>query len=107
MACGVDSYLFAGDIKKDGIESWLAAGHGTYDIVKMPHHGQNESNSDDFINQVRMRIAVITDSEEEPVKKKMRKQLAAVGTEIYCSSENGEIIVMSSGTGTYEVVTKG
>ena len=106
MACGVDSYLFAGDIKKDGIESWLAAGHGTYDIVKMPHHGQNESNSDDFINQVRMRIAVITDSEEEPVKKKMRKQLEAVGAEMYCSSENGRITVTGNGNGEYQVVVE-
>ena len=105
-AYGADTYLFAGDIEKDGIESYLAAGHGAYDVVKMPHHGQNESNSDDFISQVRMKIAVITDSEEEPVKKKMRKQIGAMGAEIYCSSENGRITVTSAGDGTYSVETE-
>ena len=105
-AYGADAYLFAGDIEQAGIESYLAAGHGTYDVVKMPHHGQNEKNSDDFIGQVQMKIAVITDSEEEAVKKKMRKQLAAVGAEVYCSSENGRITVTSDGSGTYGVVTE-
>ena len=42
---GEDSFLIAGDIEKDGIDAFLAAGHGTYDVVKMPHHGQNESNT--------------------------------------------------------------
>ncbi len=105
-SCGADSFLFPGDIEKEGISSWLAAGHGTYDVVKLPHHGQNEKNSDEFIDRVRMKIAVATDSAEEPVKKKMRKQVAAVGAELYCSSENGRITVTGTGNGTYEVVTE-
>ena len=103
---GADSWLFPGDIEAEGISSWLAAGHGTYDVVKMPHHGANEKNSDDFIAQVKMQIAVITDSEEEPVKKKMRKQLDAVGAKMYCSSENGTITVTGDGNGNYKVVTE-
>ena len=103
---GKDTFLFAGDIEEEGINSYLAAGHGQYDVVKMPHHGQNEKNSDDLIEQVRMKIAVVTDSWEEPIKKKMRKQLAAVGAEIYCSSENGTITVTGTGTGEYSVETE-
>ena len=106
MTWGADSYLFAGDIEKEGIAAYLAAGHGTYDVVKMPHHGQNESNSDEFIEQVRMKIAVITDSEEEPTKKKMFKQLDAAGAEVYTSAGNGRITVTSSGDGVYEVETE-
>ncbi len=106
MVNGDDSFLFAGDIESEGISAFLAAGHGTFDVVKMPHHGQNEKNSDEFINQVRMKIAVITDSEEEPVKKKMRKQLEAVGAEMYCSSENGRITVTGNGNGEYQVVVE-
>lgn len=103
---GQDSLLFAGDIEKEGISAYLAAGHGTFDVVKMPHHGQNESNSDDFIDQVRMKIAVVTDDAEEPMKKKMIKQLGAVGAEIYSSAANGRITVTCTGNGTYEVTTE-
>lgn len=106
LAYGADSYLFAGDIEAEGIDSYLAAGHGTYDVVKMPHHGQNEKNSDDFINQVRMKIAVVTDNEEEAMKKKMSKQLDAVGAQVYTSFKNGRITVTSAGNGVYEVTTE-
>ena len=103
---GEDSLLFPGDIELEGIAAYLAAGHGTYDVVKMPHHGQNEKNTDEFIAQTQMKIAVITDSEEEKVKKKVTKMLQAIGAEIYTSSDNGNITVICSGTGTYEVVTE-
>ena len=103
---GEDSFLFAGDIENDGIAAFLAAGRGTYDVVKMPHHGQNEKNSDEFIEQVKMKIAVITDSEEEPVKKKMLKMLQGIGADIYCSSANGRITITCTGDGTYDVATE-
>ena len=103
---GEDSLLFPGDIEIDGIAAFLAAGHGTYDVVKMPHHGQNEKNSDEFIEQVKMKIAVITDSEEEPVKKKMLKMLGAIGADVYCSSANGRITITCTGDGTYDVATE-
>ena len=103
---GNDSFLLAGDIEKEGIDSFLAAGHGTYDVVKMPHHGQNEKNTDDFIAQIGMKIAVITDGEEEPVKKKVMKLLAAAGAEIYTSAANGDITVTGTGNGTYDVATE-
>ena len=101
-----DSFLFAGDIEKDGIAGYLAAGHGTYDVVKMPHHGQKESNSDDFIGQVRPRIAVITDSWDDPANKKVLRLLEAAGAEIYRTSECGDITVSCTGNGTYDVVTE-
>ena len=103
---GNDSFLLAGDIEKEGIDSFLAAGHGTYDVVKMPHHGQNEKNTDDFIARVGMKIAVITDGEEEPVKKKVMKLLTAAGAEVYTSAANGDITITGTGNGTYDVVTE-
>lgn len=103
---GADSLLFPGDIEREGIAAFLAAGHGTFDVVKMPHHGQNEKNTDDFIAQTRMKIAVITDGEEEPVKKKVIKLLQAAGAEIYTSAADGDITVVCGGNGTYEVITE-
>ena len=103
---GEDSFLIAGDIEKEGIDAFLAAGRGTYDVVKMPHHGQNESNTGDFIDSVRMKIAVITDSEEEPVKKKVIKRITGAGAELYATAANGTVTVTSCGNGTYEVAAE-
>ena len=103
---GKDTLLFAGDIEKEGISSYLAAGHGTFDVVKMPHHGQNESNTDDFVDQVGMKIAVITDSAEESVKKKVIKLINGAGAELYTSAQNGQITVICHGDGNYEVQTE-
>ena len=91
---------------QDGIDAYLAAGRGTYDVLKMPHHGQNESNTDDLIASVQMKIAVITDSAEEPVKKKVIKMLRAAGADLYTSAANGTITVTGTGNGTYEVTTE-
>ena len=102
---GRDSYLFAGDIEKDGIKSYLAAGHGTFDVVKMPHHGRKESNSDDFIDDTQMQIAVITDSADDEADSKILKWLGEAEAAVYRSSECGTIVVTSTGAGEYAVKT--
>ncbi len=103
---GDDSYLLAGDLEEDGIESYLEAGHGTFDVVKMPHHGRKESNSDAFIESTQPKIAIITDSEDESVDKKIIKLLDAAEAEVYCASECGDIVVTGTGVGEYTVSTQ-
>ncbi len=103
---GSDSYLFAGDMEEEGVESWLAAGVGTFDVVKMPHHGRKESNTDDLIDSVLPKVAIITDSEDETADKKVIKTLTEAGAETYCSSKCGTIVVTSTGAGTYTVTTQ-
>lgn len=100
---GQDSYLFAGDIEKPGISAYLAANHGTFDVVKMPHHGGEEKNTDDFIADVQPQIAVITDSADEPADEETLTLLAAAGTETCRTSRSGTITVVSTGEGIYQV----
>ena len=103
---GGDSYLFAGDVEKEGISSFLDAGRGTFDVVKMPHHGRKEGNTDDFIEAVRPQIAVVTDSEDEEADNKVVKWLTEIGAAVYTSAECGRIVVKSTGVGEYEVITE-
>lgn len=103
---GSDSYLFAGDLEEKGIDSYLTDGLGTFDVVKLPHHGRKESNTDDFIESTQPKIAVITDSSDETADKKVIKLLDAAEAEVYCSSDCGNIIVTSTGTGEYTVNTQ-
>ena len=103
---GEDSYLFPGDIEKAGIRAYLSAGHGAYDVVKMPHHGKKEGNSDDFLDQAQPKITVITDAPDDPANEKLLNLLAKAGADVYTSSECGTIVITSVGSGTYSVVTE-
>ena len=100
---GEDSYLFAGDIEKEGIKSYLAANHGQFDVLKMPHHGRKEDNTDDLIDDVQPEIAIITDSSEDTADNKVLNWLAGADVTTYRTSVYGSITVTGTGSGTYHV----
>lgn len=100
---GSDSYLFAGDLEEEGVDAYLAAKHGTFDVVKMPHHGRKSSNTEDFLDDVRPQIALITDSKKDEADKKVLKLLKSGGIETYRTSKDGTIVIDSNGSGTYQV----
>lgn len=100
---GADSYLFAGDLEKDGLEANLDGRHGQFDVVKMPHHGRKCSYTDEFLEDARPQIAVITDSDDDPADKKTLKLLDEAGVDTYRTSTSGTITVQSDGAGRYAV----
>ncbi len=100
---GGDSYLFAGDLEREGIEAYLRAGHGHFDVLKMPHHGEGDGNTDELLDDVRPTIALITDSADDPADKKVLKLLRKRDVDTYRTSECGTIVVEGDGAGTYEV----
>ena len=100
---GQDSYLFAGDLEKAGISAYLAAGHGTFDVVKMPHHGSKKKNTDDFIADVQPKIAVITDSADDPAEDGTLKLLKKAAVTVCRTAVSGTVTVTSGGVGKYRV----
>ena len=102
---GLDSYLFAGDLEEDGIAAYLAADHGTFDVLKMPHHGQRSSNTQEFLEGVRPQIAIITDAKKDPADKKTLKLLKSAGVKTYRTGTDGTIVIESDGDGTYAVAS--
>ena len=98
---GADSYLFAGDLEKAGIAAYLSADRGTFDVVKMPHHGSHKKNTDEFIAAVQPKIAVITDSAGEPADPKTLDLLTQAGASVYRTALEGTVTVCSTGTGAY------
>lgn len=103
---GADSYLFAGDLERDGISAYLQAAHGPFDVVKMPHHGKKGKNSDALIADIAPRIALITDSASDPASNKVLGMLDAAGAAVYRTAERGWIQVTSDGEGHYDVQTE-
>ena len=104
---GNDSYLFAGDLEKEGIDAYLEAGHGTFDVLKMPHHGEKSGNTDELLDDVKLQIAIITDGADDPADKKTLKLLKTAGVEVYRTAADGTIVVTSDGTGSYAVSCEG
>ena len=103
---GDDSYMFAGDLEEEGVDNYLAADHGQFDVLKVPHHGIKEGNTEDFIADVQPKIAIITDGDKDKADKKVVKKLKKADSECYQSSECGTIIITGNGTGNYEVTTE-
>ena len=106
LTSGGDTYLFTGDLEKDGIESYLSAGHGHFDVLEMPHHGNKCSLTDELIADVRPQIAVITDSAGDPADKKTLKLLKEAGVNVYRTGADGTIVVQGDGAGRYSVSTR-
>ena len=96
---GEDSYLFAGDIEKAGIKAYLAAGHGEYDVLKMPHHGKSSGKLADFVERVNEQIAVITDSTDDPAEDAVLEMLGSA--DVYRSAVNGTVTITGTGDGVY------
>ena len=100
---GDDSFLFTGDLESDGIEALLARTPGTFDILKMPRHGQKTPNTDELLDSIHPQVAVITDDEDEPANKKVLKLLAEADVKTYRTSIDGTIMVRCSGSGSYSI----
>ncbi len=101
-----DSYLFAGDLEKKGIAAYLDDARGTFDVLKMPHHGEWCGKTDDLVEDVSPRIAIITDGDDDPAEKKALGCLEDAGVDTYRTSADGTIVVESHGLGDYTVTTE-
>lgn len=103
LTSGNASYLFTGDMEEDGIAAYLRGAHGHFDILKVPHHGEKSSYTDEFLEDVRPQVAVITDSAEDPADKKVLKLLDEIGASVYRTSTHGTIVVAGDGAGGYSI----
>ena len=83
---GKKMFLFAGDAEKKRIEELtqqLPERRKGYDLVKMPHHGVAENNTDKFIDFTDPEYAVITCSKKEPADEETISLLEENKTEIF------------------------
>ena len=103
LSFGRDSFLFAADIEKDGINAFLEENSTAFDVVKIPHHGNRDKKMDDFISAVSPRIALITDSKDDTATDDNLERLEKCGALVYRTSICGTIVLESTGAGEYTV----
>ena len=94
---GGEAFLFMGDAEKDEIAAFLSKRPLRADVIKMPHHGKKEKNSDDLLDAVRPGKAVITDSAFDPAEEELLRLLSERGIEYHTTAGEGDIVI-NSGT---------
>ena len=97
------SYLFTGDLEAEGIAAFLERRLGRFGVLKVPHHGEKSSYTDELLEAIRPDIAVITDSVDDPADKKTLKLLEGIGSAVYRTSTSGTIVVQKDSMGPYSV----
>jgi len=89
---GENSFLFAGDAEKLRINELLNENIGSYDFLKVPHHGIEEKNSAEFFEKVKPKIAVITCSKSEPADESVIDELKKDGCEVYTVQSEAAVV---------------
>ena len=105
MTYGEQRFLFAGDCERERLEELMNQTEFdlNHQLLKVPHHGRKEKNSEEFLEAVSPEIAIITCSREQPAEDKVLGILDSLGTETYLTSQ-GTIICTSDGGEHLEIV---
>jgi competence protein ComEC len=106
---GKFSMLLTGDATENAESDILSSGIDiSCDILKVAHHGNDDSSSKAFLTAVSPKYAVIsvgTDDDTIP-SSKVIKRLDNLDTEVYITSINGNITITSDCNGTYQIETE-
>ena len=93
---GENTFLFPGDAESERLPEIMSEFGRKYDFLKVPHHGKYNKVTQYFINVVKPRYAVVTDSDKHPASYKTMSILEMTGAEVY-SARNGDVYVVSDG----------
>ena len=97
MTYGEQSFLFMGDAEE---ENEKARDWPQTNVIKVGHHGSNTSTSQEFLNQVKPQIAIISVGKENKYglpKQTTLDKLNNMQVEIYRTDEKGTITIVCDG----------
>ncbi len=98
LVYGNNKFLFMGDLTKD-VENDVF--YPEVDILKVANHGANTSTSDNFLSQVKPKVAIIStnaDTVKGVPSEETIEKLRSLGAEVYRTDEIGTIILTSNGS---------
>ncbi len=98
---GETSFLFTGDAEKEAEEKMIASGFDLKsDVLKIGHHGSRNATSENFLETVNPKFAVISVGENNSFghpNPTIINRLERVGVEIFRTDEEGDIKITSDG----------
>lgn len=86
------SMLFMGDARKKRIEEFLSVARSSYDLIKLPHHGDSSKPLLRLVEDTRPTWAVEMMSRNETVEEDLLAMLSKTGTELFLTC-NGAVSV--------------
>ncbi len=98
VSLGDYSMLFAGDAEEERIEELLDTPGLESTVLKVPHHGRNKTNFEEFIEYISPEYAIITSSKSEPEDQEVIDALEANDCQVYLT-RNGTIEIEISSNG--------
>ena len=90
------SFLLLGDAKKNRLNEFLDVALDSYELIKLPHHGDSNKPLIKLIAQTAPRYAAATVSPAEEIEDKLLAALAAAGTEVF-RTDGGTVSVEWTG----------
>jgi len=95
---GADRFLFTGDAQTARLAEFLDGGVSEVDVLKLPHHGQDEPLLDALLDATRPAYAVITSSDEEPESDATVAALERAGATVLLTRKSA-VTLRSGGNG--------
>ena len=96
VTLGDNSILFAGDAQKERIDELLQIPDLNCTVLKVPHHGRYEENSQSLIDYVSPKYAIITSSKSEPEDERVVDALTTSGAEVFLTKDGNVTITMTA-----------
>ena len=93
---GNNKLLFAGDAEAERLSELSGQMYLKHDFLKVPHHGNWNKNTKQFLQSVSPSYAVITCSEKNPASDEIISCLDSLNCKTYLT-QNGEVNIMSDG----------
>jgi len=101
LVFGQTSFLFTGDAETEAEESLLVGDFDLQaDVLKVAHHGSKNSTSQNFLEKVQPKFAVISvgaDNQFGHPNTMTLKRLENIGAEIFRTDQDGDIKIISDG----------
>ena len=94
VVSGENSMLFAGDAEAERISELLGTEGLESTILKVPHHGRLAANTNELIQYVSPKYAIITSSKSEPEDQEVLDILTQSGVQTYLTREGDITIIM-------------
>lgn len=95
------AFLFAGDVENEAENEILKSGVDLKsDVLKVAHHGSDTSTSENFLDQVKQEIAIISvgkDNEFALPSLRVIKRLERLGSRVLRTDEAGDVIIKVEG----------
>jgi competence protein ComEC len=95
------SFLFTGDAEKEVEDKLISSADLKADVLKVAHHGSKNSTSQEFLDKVKPKIAVISVGKDNKFGHPSRltlEKLDKAGVEIFRTDKDGDVKIVSDGT---------